>query len=146
MLKIECKDLRNIKINKKDIVKFVGNERLEIGFFESAKYPSGVYVAQVARWQEFGTLKIPMRPFFRNAIQKNIKKWYATLQNAIKQDNTANKAFSVVGELARADIIQSITELRSPPNAPATTKQKGSSNPLINTGLMRRSVTYKVKG
>ena len=146
MLKLESKDLQNIKIDKKAITKFMGKEKLEIGFFESAKYPSGEYVAQVARYNEFGTLNIPMRPFFRNAINKNIKKWYATLQNAINQNATPSKALSIVGEVARADIIQSITDLRTPPNAESTIKQKKSTNPLIDTGLMRRSVTYKVKG
>ena len=146
MLKLECKDLQNIKIDKREITKFMGKEKLEIGFFETAKYPSGEYVAQVARYNEFGTLNIPMRPFFRNAINKNIKKWYATLQNAINQNATPSKALSIVGEVARADIIQSITDLRTPPNAESTIKQKKSTNPLIDTGLMRRSVTYKVKG
>lgn len=146
MLKLESKDLQNIKIDKREITKFMGKEKLEIGFFETARYPNGVFVAQVARYNEFGTLNIPMRPFFRNAIQKNIKKWYATLQNAINQNATPNKALSIVGEVARADIIQSITDLKAPPNAQSTIKQKKSTNPLIDTGLMRRSVTYKVKG
>ena len=146
MLKLESKDLQNIKIDKREITKFMGKERLEIGFFETARYPNGIFVAQVARYNEFGTLNIPMRPFFRNAINKNIKKWYATLQNAITQNATPSKALSIVGEVARADIIQSITDLRTPPNAESTIKQKKSTNPLIDTGLMRRSVTYKVKG
>lgn len=146
MLKLESKDLQNIKIDKREITKFMGKEKLEIGFFETARYPNGTFVAQVAYFNEFGTLNIPMRPFFRNAINKNIKKWYVTLQNAINQNATPSKALSIVGEVARADIIQSITDLRTPPNAQSTIKQKKSTNPLIDTGLMRRSVTYKVKG
>ena len=146
MLKLESKDLQNIKIDKREITKFMGKEKLEIGFFETARYPNGIFVAQVARYNEFGTLNIPMRPFFRNAINKNIKKWYATLQNAINQNATPSKALSIVGEVARADIIQSITDLRTPPDAESTIKQKKSTNSLIGTGLMRRSVTYRVKG
>ena len=140
MLKLECKDLQNIKIDKKAITKFMGKEKLEIGFFETARYPNGTFVAQVAYFNEFGTLNIPMRPFFRNAINKNIKKWYATLQSGINQNATPSKALAIVGEVARADIV------KSPPNAQSTIKQKKSTNPLIDTGLMRRSVTYKVKG
>ena len=124
MLKLESKDLQNIKIDKREITKFMGKEKLEIGFFETARYPNGTFVAQVARYNEFGTLNIPMRPFFRNAINKNIKKWYATLQNAITQNATPSKALSIVGEVARADIIQSITDLRTPPNAESTKKKK----------------------
>ncbi len=32
-----------------------------------------------------------------------------------------------------------------PPNAPATIKQKGSDKPLIDTGELRKSITYVVK-
>jgi hypothetical protein len=56
-------------------------------------------------------------------------------------DQTLNK----LGILAQGDIQQEITDLRDPPNAPATIKAKGSSNPLIDTGEMRSKVTWQVK-
>lgn len=145
MLKIECKDLTNFKINKQDLIKFSGRETLEIGFFENARYENGTQVAQVAFFNEFGTLRIPARPFFRNAITKNIKKWYSTLGSAIRAGRNPNNALSLVGEQARGDIIKSITELNTPPNAQSTINAKGSTSPLIDSGLLRRSVTYKVK-
>lgn len=118
---------------------------LAVGFFESAKYDDGIQVAQVAFWQEYGTIKIPPRPFFRNAITKNAKKWVDTLETALKStDGNFKKAFGILGEVAVGDIKTSITNLGSPPNAPATIKSKKSSNPLIDTGLMRNSVTYEV--
>ena len=123
----------------------MGGETLEIGFFESARYENGTQVAQVAFFNEFGTLRIPARPFFRNAITKNTKKWYSTLGGAIKAGRDPNNALSIVGEQARGDIIKSITELNTPPNAQSTINAKGSTNPLIDSGLLRRSVTYKVK-
>ena len=79
MLKLECKDLQKIKIDKKAITKFMGKEKLEIGFFETARYPNGTFVAQVAYFNEFGTLNIPMRPFFRNAINRYIVVKYVSL-------------------------------------------------------------------
>ena len=133
-------DLANFKINVNDLIKVKGN--LQVGFFESAKYPNGIQVASVAFFNEFGTLKIPMRPFFRNAINDNTKKWFASLQQLIAYDNA--RALDRVGEIVRSDIVNSITNLRTPPNSEATIKRKGSSNPLIDTGLLRRSVTYKV--
>lgn len=121
---------------------------LAVGFFESAKYDDGTQVAQVAQvafWQEYGTIKIPPRPFFRNAITKNAKKWVDTLETALKStDGNFKKAFGILGEVAVGDIKTSITNLGSPPNAPSTIKSKKSSNPLIDTGLMRNSVTYEV--
>ena len=101
-----------------------------------------MYVAQVARYNEFGTSKIPMRPFFRNAINTNTKKWFASMQQLLKAND--DRVLEKVGEIARGDIVQSITTLNTPPNKQSTINTKKSSNPLIDTGLMRRSVTYKV--
>ena len=144
MIKVDTKSLQNAKIEPKEVLNITGKHSLEVGFFASATYPSGEYVAQVAYWQEYGTIRIPMRPFFRNAIEKNNKKWFNTFEALIKQNVNETQALAKVGEMARGDIIKSITQFREPANAPSTIKAKGSSNPLIDTGLMRRSVTYKV--
>ena len=144
MLQVDTKSLQNAKIEPKEVLNITGKYSLEVGFFASATYPSGEYVAQVAYWQEYGTIRIPMRPFFRNAIEKNNKKWFNTFEALIKQNVNETQALAKVGEMARGDIIKSITQFREPANAPSTIKAKGSSNPLIDTGLMRRSVTYKV--
>ncbi|MFN3506212.1 MAG: hypothetical protein ACK4ZU_01965 [Allorhizobium sp.] len=50
-----------------------------------------------------------------------------------------------LGIKAQGDIQEEITSLQSPPNAPSTIAQKGSSNPLIETGELRASVAFKVK-
>ncbi len=36
-----------------------------------------------------------------------------------------------------------IKDVKSPSNAASTIKQKGSANPLIDTGNMRQAVTHK---
>ncbi|MEF2551313.1 hypothetical protein VQ042_08035 [Aurantimonas sp. A2-1-M11] len=51
---------------------------------------------------------------------------------------------SRLGILAQGHVQQEITALRSPPNAPSTIRQKGSSNPLIHTGAMRAAVTFQL--
>ena len=43
-------------------------EELQVGFFATAKYPDGTPVTNVAVWNEFGTGRIPERPFFRQAL------------------------------------------------------------------------------
>lgn len=124
---------------------------VEIGFFETAKYPDGTPVASVAAWNEFGTERngkehVPERPFFRKAI-----KAAETELKPILRANLDPKTMAVerplAGKLGSAFqklIQQSITILRDPPNAPSTKQRKGSSNPLINTGTMRRSVTWRI--
>lgn len=121
------------------------NKKLEVGFFDTARYPNGTYVAQVARYQEYGTIHIPIRPFFRTAITNNMHKWIEFYKKDISITN--NNAFTLnrVGELARRDIIKSIDNMNTPPNKRSTIKNKKSSKPLVDTGLLRRSVTYKVQ-
>ncbi|EAH7944963.1 hypothetical protein EP189_08720 [Campylobacter jejuni] len=120
------------------------NKRLEVGFFETAKYENGEHVANVAKIQEYGTLKIPARPFFRTAVSKNQGKWLGIFKNQFLANQDFNLSLNQVGEVARGDIVASIMQTNNPPNAEATIKAKGSSKPLIDTGFMRNSVTFKV--
>ncbi|EDK9115146.1 hypothetical protein GHK77_08705 [Campylobacter jejuni] len=120
------------------------NKRLEVGFFETAKYENGEHVANVAKIQEYGTLKIPARPFFRNAIAKNGAKWLTFMKNQFTSNQNLDLSLNQAGELARGDIVMSIMRTNTPPNSDATIKAKGSSKPLIDTGFMRNSVTFKV--
>ncbi|BCQ68236.1 hypothetical protein PEQA60_22260 [Pseudomonas sp. Eqa60] len=55
-----------------------------------------------------------------------------------------DQILEAVGVVAEAAVKVYMTELRTPPNAASTIRQKGSSNPLIDTGAMRQSVTHKV--
>ena len=120
---------------------------VDVGFFASAKYDDGTPVAAVAAWNEYGTSNgIPERPFFRNALRTSKE-----LLLDIMVDNIDPRTLTLdrvtAGKLGAAlvgEIQRSITTLRQPPNAPSTQKAKGSSNPLIDTGFMRQSVTWRV--
>lgn len=144
MLTIDS-NLKNAKIEKSEVLKFLGKKSLEVGFYDSVTYPNGQNVAQVAFWNEFGTIHSPARPFFRNAIEINIKKWYASFGDLVASGGSDKVVMGKLGEIVKNDIVVSITKFSTPPNAQSTIRQKGSSKPLIDTGLMRRSVTYKVK-
>lgn len=144
--KINTKDFNLKTALTKELKGVIGNDnkRLEIGFFDNAKYENGVHVASVASFQEFGTLKIPMRPFFRNAIKKNGVKWFGFFKNQFSKNKDFELSLNQVGEIARGDIIESINNTNTPPLAESTIRRKGSSKPLIDTGLLRASVSYKV--
>lgn len=110
-----------------------------------------------AVWNEFGTSRgIPERPFMRNAMRNNKAAYKAAMKAAaatiIKQAalgrsaaDEKRKALKKLGVLAQGDIQAEITSLRTPPNAASTIRQKGSSNPLINSGEMRAAVTFQIK-
>lgn len=133
--KFDIDNLR-VKINTKN-----KSGSLEVGVLQG-KYPNGLNIAQNAKCQEFGAYNIPPRPFFRNSIKENEKKWVEAYKQGLKKRE--NNAVERVGVLASSDIKATITKLQTPPNAPSTIKQKGSNNPLIDTGLLRASIDYKV--
>ena len=120
---------------------------VEVGFFSEARYEDGTPVAAVAAWNEFGTETIPERPFFRRAIAEmedgvaKVVKAGIDTEKMVVDDRLADR----VGAYAQGQIQESITALKDPPNAPGTVRQKGSRNPLLDTGHMRNSVTWKVE-
>ncbi len=130
-----------------------GVDSIEVGFYDSAKYPDGTPVTTVAAAQEFGVGDgadvdyIPERPFFRLAsrsVRPNLTK---ILKAGIDVKKMTVEPFVAekLGLEFQGEIQKSIKDLRDPPNAEATINRKGSSNPLIDTGFMRQSVTYKVQ-
>jgi hypothetical protein len=116
-------------------------------------FPTGAATSDVilrAIWNHYGTSRgIPPRPFLDLAMSQNLDSYRAVLrQSASSVLNGDAKLSSVMQRLgiqAQGDIQVSLTELRTPPNAPATIRAKGSSNPLIDTGEMRAAVTFKVE-
>lgn len=134
---------------------------VKVGVLEKAGNHRGgdddVTVAQVAYWNEYGTENAPPRPAFRLAMEQNNATITQALERATKVivDSTtksstenpksvAKKTMSQVGLLVQGMIQQSITDLKDPPNAPRTIAMKGSSNPLIDSGQYRKSITYAV--
>ena len=49
-----------------------------------------------------------------------------------------------LGNKAQDDIKAEIVSLSTPPNSPLTIELKGSQNPLIDSGLMKDSVRWKI--
>ena len=126
---------------------------IDIGWFSSAKYDTGVPIAAVAAWNEFGTIHIPERPFIRNSIRKYKQPILENLAARIDPETlevTKHLAESVVGEGFKTGLQTEIRELSTPPNAPSTIRWKtrgtrsGPTTPLIDNGDMRKSITYRV--
>ena len=129
----------------KELKPLANKNQLKVGFFETSKYQNGVFVADVAKNNEFGTLEIPSRPVFRNAIESNSKKWINFLAQDLVKSENAEISYNHLGEVARGDIVKSINQTNSPANSPLTIKAKGSSKPLVDTGFLRANVTFKVE-
>lgn len=127
------KDLAN-KLGKK-------HPTITAGFYKGSLYSDGTPIAQVAFWNEFGTETSPPRAFMRRTVKENKKKWEEWLiKYALEQGLSIKEAGKKVAVLMKGGIQQMITDLDTPPNAQSTIDKKGSSNPLIDTGLMRIAV------
>ena len=102
-----------------------------------------------AFFNEYGTTRIPARPFVSAAFDENrddlhrmkSRLWDGLLMGRIGADQAA----ALLGEHHQNQVQEKITSIQTPPNAASTVEQKGSSNPLIDTGQMRQSVRYEVE-
>lgn len=123
----------------------------KVGWFESARYPGGTPVAYVATIHEFGTGRIPARPFMRPAVADHGGEWLGLIGQGVKASMMGGPSPAEVLELVMlqaagnvAEKIQSLPPL-DPKSSAVTIKRKGHSKALIDTGQMFQSVTGKVE-
>lgn len=120
---------------------------LRVGFLEKSKYPDGMHIAQVAFWNEFGTITAPSRPFFRTTVKRQSPVWGDRLAKVLPAVGfDGQKALAILGQSARDDIENAIAQWATPPNAPSTVARKGFDKPLVDKGLMQRAVDFEVVG
>lgn len=94
-------------------------------------------------------IKIPERAFLRNGYDENkdevLNKVEQIIGDVIGGNMTESQFYDVIGLLLSSKIKDYARELDSPPNHPYTVDKKGSSNPLISSGEMIGSITYRVE-
>ena len=104
--------------------------------------------ATKAAINEYGTSKIPQRPFMRTAVSRHGKSWgeksAKSVQSVIK-GMPISQVTELVGMQMKSDISSTLTNGPWTPNSVVTIAKKGSSRPLIDTGELRASITYKVE-
>jgi hypothetical protein len=114
---------------------------------DAGKDDEGVDLLMIAAANEFGTGAIPSRPFVRGAFdakQTELLQTQERLWNLVKAGRiTLDQALGLLGEDHQGQIQEYMTALNTPPNAPRTIAQKGSSNPLISEGTLRRSIRWE---
>lgn len=103
----------------------------------------------VAAWNEFGTKKIPARPFMQQTMDKHgddVSKFsYQCVQAVVMGKLDLKTAANRLGAYVKGLVQQTIRDGEFAPNAPSTIRKKGSDHPLIDTGHMRQSVNYVVR-
>lgn len=119
------------------------------GWFETAKDAQGVPVATKAAAHEFGTARIPARPFMRPTVAAKKQAWLGQLAQGSKAilrgEATPRQVLEGVALRAAGDVAKTIKTVNSPPLSPKTVKRKGFAKPLVETGQMIQSVTGVVE-
>jgi hypothetical protein len=67
------------------------------------------------------------------------------MRTVIEGKRTSDQVLEILGQRAVGQIQERIASGIAPANAPSTVAKKGSSTPLIDTGVLRSSITYQVK-
>lgn len=145
----------------KKILEELKQREVQVGWFPSSRYPTGVPVAYVATIHVFGypEKNIPARDFMRPTITQRTPVWKATLATGakavVKGSNTLDGVLNMIGSLASADIRKAITQLTSPALQESTIKARVSrradkrtigllTKPLVDTKYMITSLTYSI--
>lgn len=152
--RVTIKQTINTSTLRKDILAKVRGSYVTIGVHEDAGRYSGSNapsVVEVALWNEFGTSHIPERSFLRAALDENvalINNWREEAIGMLLQGAQVETALSMLGFRIMTLIQNKIKSNVPPPLAQGTVdaKVKDGVAPvtLIDTGLLLRSIAYKV--
>ena len=96
----------------------------------------------------FSTVRIPERSFIRSTTDEQKQHLIALKAKAIRDiasgKTTVKRQLNRIGTDLSGEIKKKIKNLETPPNAQSTIDAKGSSNPLMDTGQLRKSIRHQV--
>lgn len=91
---------------------------------------------------------IPERSYLRAGFDANLDKiqreFELLLSQVLELKITGKSALDLIGASVTTKIQDFLVELKEPPLAESTIRAKGSSNPLIDTGQLMNSITWKI--
>lgn len=118
-----------------------------VKYEKGKKGKKGASVLDVAIFNEYGTDKIPSRPFIRQCYALNSETALQLLEKAaIAVGKGADPiiALSRVGSWYQDRMKHTLLNYPWVVNAPSTIKRKKSSKPLVNTKQLLDSIRYEV--
>ena len=119
---------------------------VEVGFMADSTYPSGESVAKIAALNEFGSEKAPPRPFFRGMINDKSGEWPDAVADLLKANEyDGRRTLEQTGAAIKGQLQDAITVYVGPPLSPVTIAKKGHDKQLVDSGVMLRSVDYRVE-
>ena len=126
--------------------------KVEVGYFANQGNHAGrrpITLGNLAAIHEHGTSRIPARPFVAPSLRKNRGKYLKLagkqITPVILGRRTTTSVWHMLGQEEVKDVQSYMITASFVPLSPKTIKAKGLSKPLIDTGQLRQSVTYRVK-
>lgn len=132
----------------RDLQKLYGMEVVAGMLRDSGKAENGASYVDIAAWNEYGTSRIPSRPFIRISADTNKAAWAKMAQqcvNDVIDGDSPRDAAQVVGHRMVEDIRKVFGSSELKANAPSTVKKKGRNEPLVDSGEMRRRVNFRIE-
>ena len=143
---------RDLGFNRimRDLERLDGTEVVAGMLRDSGKAKNGASYVDIAAWNEYGTGRIPSRPFIRISADTNKQAWEKLAQqcvNNVIDGGSPRDAAQVVGHRMVKDIRKVFGDTSMlKANAPSTIKKKkGRNEPLVDSGEMRRRVNFRVE-
>ena len=141
------RDLGYKKIMK-DFRKLDGKSVVAGVLHNAGKEPNGAKLVDVATWNEYGTSRIPSRPFVRLAFEGNRGK-LKQLSDNVAADIIARRGYSTGLNNLGGQMVDDIKNVigdksKLAPNAPATIRKKGHDKPLIDKGKLKAGIDSRI--
>lgn len=119
--------------------------QVRAGVMEDATNDAHEPIAPYAAYNEFGTARIPPRPFMRKTLEREKENWIRDVGDTLANGLAPEATLKLVGE-RMAEAIQ--TTIKSNlPHAPAAVAQRaeaGRAKTLVDTGALLKSITHQV--
>jgi hypothetical protein fulcA4_02542 len=113
---------------------------------------NGISVQDYAIFNEYGTSRIPARPFFRLSVgtanaQNEIKEYMKQqVEQIIQGGMSAQQAYENLGTFVVQKIKKTIASGNFAALNPQTVKKKGHSKPLMDTHSLYESINFEIVG
>ena len=146
------------------------SKRVEVGIFSSEQDSELMMVANVNEYgveievtdamrgylgsqglhlrADTDVITIPERSFVRSTYDEQkddmLDKAERLFKQVLKLEIDAHTFYEKLGRDIQSRIQRKMRDIRNPANHPFTAERKGSSNPLIDNGRLRQSITWRV--
>lgn len=155
MIKVTVENFDSVIKGLEEVGETVDNSSVEVGVLDVSEQEALVSKVLEHRWHRegpdapehwaTGSQYVTWAFAARTARTLEEQVLDQVVDGLLDQNVTGDEFWNRIGRAGATTMKQIIRGIQTPGNAPATVERKGFNNPLIDTGGMLGSVTWKVK-